>query len=369
MRLIDKHIFWSITKIFLTTIFSFSLLYVLIDITSNLDEVLDRKVPAATLTIYYLSTIPIILVQYIGSIACLVACLFTYGRLNNDNEIITLRTSGLNFWQITKPAFCFACLIASVTFWVNEYYVPQATITTKKLRSEEMLRKEKSERKKKAKIKNLTFYGLKNRLYFIDTYSPNTSELSGITIIEFDEGQNIEKKITALRGVWTGIAWKFYNCQITTFEKAGVKRSALVKVYEEKLMDIKETPTDFLKQRMNVNATNINQLTDYIQRFSNSGANKALNNLKVDLHQKYAHPVSTVVVTLLGLPFVLIVRSRKRSTFTSFAIAIIIGFIYFILNAVCLAFGKGDLLPPFLAAWAAPLIITGVAITVIESNF
>ncbi|MCA9407361.1 MAG: LptF/LptG family permease [Candidatus Omnitrophica bacterium] len=368
MRILDRYINFNIIKIFTITVFVFCGLYVLIDITSTLDEIIDRKIPINILVKYYLNFFPIILVQT-ASIACLISSLLTYSAMNNTNEIIVMRASGLNFWQVARPALMFALLITAVIFCLNERLVPQATEVTKEIRDENMILKVDRARKQKEKIKNLTFYGLKNRLYFIDYYSPNTYELNGITIIEHDNHQNIEQKIVALKGKWTGIAWKFYNCQITTYDSTQLNKPDKIKVYKEKLMDIKETPEDFLRQRLNVSAMNIKELHDYIGRFANSGAKKALSNLKVDLYQKYAFPIGNFVIVLIGLPFALLVRSRKGTTFTSVGIAVGIGFLYYVANAVTLAFGKGGLFPPLLSAWAAPMIFTGIALATIKSRF
>ena len=368
MRILEKHINLSIVKIFLATVIIFCLLYILIDITSTLDEIIDRKVPMPILINYYLSFFPIILVQT-SSIACLIATLFTFSSLNNNNEIIVMRSSGLNFWQITKPAIIFGLLISVVVLYLNERYVPKALETTKQIRNEHMILEVERLAKSNEKISNLTFYGLKNRLYYVDTFYPGKKEMEGITIIEYDENQNIKQKIVSLKGKWTTLAWKFSQCQITEFDTSATNTVAKVKVYDEKLMDIQETPDDFLKQRVNVDSMNIRQLKDYIGRFSKSGATKAINNLRVDLHQKIAYPIGNFVIVLTGLPFALMVRSRKGMTFTSLGIAVAIGFLYYVANAVCLALGKGGLLPPIVAAWSAPVLFCSTAFMLIESNF
>lgn len=368
MRIVDRYITRSIIRIFLGTVLIFCCLYILIDITSQLDEFIDHKVPIRILVEYYLKFFPIILVQT-SSVACLIAILFTFSGLNNNNEIVVLRSSGLNFWQITKPAICFGLVISALVFWLNERYVPQANEATKQIRNENMILEVDRLRKKQAKISNLTFYGLKNRLYFVDSYNPANNELNGVTIIEYDEKQNITQKIVSLRGVWTDITWKFYNTQITTYTAEGINIPEKIKVYKEKLMDIQETPEDFLRQRVNVASMNLKELREYIQRFSNSGATKALTNLRVDLHQKIAYPFGNFVIVLVGLPFALMIKSRKGATFTSLGLAIAIGFLFYVANAVALALGKGGALPPILSAWAAPLVFISIAISAIKSNF
>lgn len=369
MRILERYITKSLITIFTLTILTFCFLYILIDMTSQLDEFIDRKVPIPILARYYISYFPIILSQPISSVACLISVLFTFSGLNSSNEIIAMRASGLNFWKITRPAIMFGLIISILIFWVNERLVPRATDITRQIRNENMVLLVDRLREKREKIKNLTFYGLKNRLYFIDTFDPGANELKGITIIEYDERQNITQKITALKGAWTGLAWKFYQCQITTFNQADIRSPLKIKVYEEKLMDIKETPDDFLKQRLNVASMNIRQLKNYIDRFSKSGAARALNNMRVDLHQKIAYPFGNFVIVLIGLPFALMIRSRKGGAFASIGVALVLGFLYYVVNAVTLAFGKGGWLFPMLSAWAAPLLFTVVALIIIETDF
>ncbi len=364
MRIVERYIADSIFRIFASTVLVFCFLYVLIDLAANLSEIIDRKVPLDILLRYYSAFLPVILVQT-SSIACLIATLFTYSQMNGNNEIIALRASGLNFWQLTKPALCFALVISAAVFWLNERYVPTATLSSEDIRNENIILKVDSDRKKKADIKNLTFYGLQNRLYFIDSFDAENYEIQGITILGQDPDQNVSEKIVALNGKWTGLAWKFFQCQITTFEPGHFTRPREVKFYPEKLMDIKETPQDFLSQRLNVTAMNIKQLAAYIQRFAGSGAAKALNNLRVDLHQKIAFPFATFVIVLVGLPLSMMVGRRKALTFTSLGIAVLIGFLFYVANAVGLAFGKGGLFPPVVSAWLAPgvfLLAAGVLI-------
>jgi lipopolysaccharide export system permease protein len=368
MRILDRYITKSIISIFLSSIIIFCFLYILIDVTSTLDEIIDRKVPFDILVKYYLSFFPVILVQT-SAIACLISTLLTFSGLHNHNEILVMRTSGLNFWQITKPALVFGLIISAIVFFFNERFVPQATNTTKQIRDENLVLAVDREKKLKTQIENLTLYGLRNRLYHVERFNATTHEMEGVTVIEYDENQNVKEKIVALKGVWTGIAWKFFQCQVTTYDPAVPNRADKIKVYNEKLMDIKESPTDFLAQRLNVSAMNIKEIKNYIDRFSHSGASKALNNLRVDLHQKIAYPFGNLVIVLIALPFALMVKSRKGMTFTSLGIAVVIGFLYYVANALCLAFGKGGLFPPIVSAWCAPVLFSVVAFTVIETKF
>ena len=368
MRIVDSYILKSIVIFFVTCLFIFCFLYILIDMATNLSDIIERKVPFDTLWQYYSAFLPVILVET-STVACLLATVFTFSRLNRNNEIIVLRTCGLNFWNITKSTICFGVLVSIFIFWLNERFVPQATASSQIIHDENITLKTDAPRKKLPEIKNLTFYGLKNRLYFIDSFNPNNYELQGITIIGQDSRQNVLEKVVALKGLWTGIAWKFFDCHIAAFNPSQLTTPDQIKYYHEKLMDIRETPQDFVKQRLNVQAMNSRQLYQYIQRFSHSGATKAINNLKIDLQQKIALPFGNLVLILVGIPLAMTTSRRKAFSFTSLGIAVSIGFLFYVVNAVCLALGKGGLVAPVTSAWLAPLIFLGIGMYLIKTKF
>lgn len=369
MRILDRYILKSIAGIFCGTVIMFAFLFILIDVFQNLQDFIEKNVSMAMIIQYYITFLPTVIVNT-STIACLIAVLFTYSSLNGNNEIIAIRASGMNFWKVTRPALIFAFLIAAITFLVNERFVPQSAMVNQEIRETQIKVTLSDKAAGRPPIKNLTFYGLKNRLFFIDTFDPNTNELQGITIIGHDQNQNLQEKIVALKGTWTGIAWKFFNCQVTEYNSAMPNAApSEIKMYHEKLMDIKESPEEFLRQRTDVSSMNIKQLSGYIHRFAGSGAVKTVNNLEVDLYQKIAFPFRTVIIVLAGLPFALMTGRRKAVTFTAIGIAMIIGFLYYVLDAVGLALGKGQGLPPIAAASLAPAIFLLISFITIRKNF
>ena len=369
MRILDRYILKSILVIFAGTVFTFAFLFVLIDMFGNLQDFISKSVSAGVIAQYYISFLPSIVVQT-STMACLISVLFTYSSLNAHNEIIAIRSSGMNFWQITRPALVFAVFVSAIVFLVNEKFVPQSSIVNQEIHDTQIKVAPADRGKGRPVIHNLTFYGLKNRLFFVDTFDPNTNEIDGITIIGHDHNQNMVEKIVALKGTWTGIAWKFYNCQVTTYDSASHNVQNNFRITSEKLMDIRETPKDFLKQRMDIASMNLRQLHGYIKRFGGSGAVKTINNLRVDLHQKITFPLRNFVIVLIGLPFALMsVGKRKAMTFTSIAIALVIGFLYYVSDAVGLALAKGGALLPWEGAWLTPLLFTLMALLVIFRNF
>ncbi len=352
MRILDKLIVKSLIGIFSSSLLVFFFLYLVIDVFSNLGDFLEQGFAFQNILDYYSSFFPVIFSQT-APFACLIAALFCLGRLNNSNEIIAMRTAGLNFWQITKSAICFGIVVSALIFVFNEKVVPQAMLTSNRIK-EEVFRKDKSKEKKEI-IHHLTFYGLKNRLYFMDTFNPNDNSLEGVTILEQDKNQNLRAKIVALKGFWLNNSWKFQQCQIFYFDANG-QMEETSEYFEEKDMDISESPQDFLRQRIQVSSMNIRQIKEYLDRFSDSGAGEILNNLRVDLNQKIAYPFSNLAIMFVGMPLAMMTKRRKGLTVTQLGIFISTGFFYYVINAIGLALGKGGILSPILSAWLGNII-------------
>lgn len=360
MRIIDRYILKSVITIFVGSLFVFFFLYVVIDILSHLDEFLRDQVALSAIRYYYVSFLPIIFVQT-APIAFLLAVLSTFSRLNVNNEIVAMRAAGINIWQLIKQTIFLSLLISICIFWVNEKIIPQAMQVSDKIKTEQI--EGKRETIQKDKISNLAYFGLKNRLFFINSFEPKELSMEGITILEQDKNQELKKKIYAQKGIWDRRAWRFFNTQIFSYDENGEE---IAEFFEERTMDIPETPEDFLSQRIQVDYMNINQLKDYLNRLSDSGASSVIRNMKVDIQQRLSYPFSTFVVMFVGLPFALMIRKRKGLTFASFGMCIAIGFMYYLANAICIALGKSGLLPPVLSGWSANVLFLVIGLFLLK---
>jgi lipopolysaccharide export system permease protein len=345
MRILDRNIIKTVLSVFFGCILLFMFLYVIVDVFEHLDDILKQKTDLIMLRQYYLAYLPVIFVQ-ITPIACLLAVLYTLGSLNRNNEIIAMRASGLSIWQITKTAIVFGIIVSIFVFLINEQIVPKSQGVIEKIKLQ-MQTKNNKKLIENDVIRNLSMYGLKNRLYFVNKFSLKDNTMEGITILEQDKYQNITKKIVANKGVWQDRLWTFYNSFSYEFDEAGqIKNDPIF--YKEEVMSISETPKDFLSLVQLPEFMSISQLDDYIFRLSKSGADTVVRNLKVDLYQRLTFPLTSLVIIIVGIPFALKIKKRVTAL-ASFAICFILGFLYYVSSALGVAFGKAGYLPPVVA--------------------
>lgn len=347
MRILDRYIIKSVVGIFLGCLLTFFSLYIVIDIFAHLEDILKQHLSLNILRQYYLSYLPIIFVQ-VTPVAGLISTLYTFGKLNRGNEIIAMRSAGLSIYQITRTVVIFGMLLSVCVFWVNDRLLPRSMALTERIKVQMESGKQKTQGKEQEIINNLSMYGLKNRLFFVNKFSLAANTMENIVILEHDKKQNIVKKIVATRGAYKDGLWRFYQCITYNFDENGQMKQEPQYLAEE-IMSIPETPHDFLTQRQHPEIMTIAQLDDYIWKLSNSGATTVIRNLKVDLYQRFTAPFTSLIIILLGIPFAL--RMKKRATgLSSLGISIMVGFLYFVLSAVSIALGKVGFLIPILSA-------------------
>ncbi len=361
MRILDRYILKSVLTITFICIGTFLFLYIIIDIFSYLEDILKYKVTWQTLIKYYTTFFPSIFVQ-VCPFSCLLATLYTFAKLNRSNEIIAMRASGISILGISKTLIIFGFILSLAIFWISDKYVPAAQALNQSLKYE-MSDKNKKLEKQKETIVNLAMYGMRNRLFFVNKFTPYTKTMENIIILEQDSHQNITKKIVANKGIYKDGFWVFYQCITYEFDTLGQILNE-PRYAEEEIMPFTETPQEFLIQRQKPESMSIAQLNDYIWKLSKSGATTVIRNLKVDLYQRYTTPFTTLVLILLGIPFSL--RMRKRATgVSSLGISIMVAFLYYVLSAVCIALGKGGVLPPVISASLSHLIILSFSLYLI----
>lgn len=362
MRILERYILKSVVSIFLLCLTVFLSLYVIIDLFSNLGDILTQNSSFQIIVRYYLSYLPIIFTQ-VSPICCLLATLYAFGSLNRDNEIIAMRCAGLSVIQIAKTVIIFGALISTMVFLVTDRFVPQSLALNQRIKEQIESGKQSSIDRRNAPINNLCMYGMRNRLFFISKFMPATGIMEGITILQHDDYQNLTKKIVANKGEYLDGLWYFQQVITYNFGLDGQTKGE-PRYLEEEIMAIPESPKQFLAHRQRPDHMTIVQLDEYIWKLSKSGATSVIRNLSVDLWQRFTAPLTSFIIIFLGIPFAL--RMRKRATgLSSLGLSIMVGFLYYVLNSVSVAFGYAGYLPPLLATSLSHVVAFSVSLYLI----
>jgi lipopolysaccharide export system permease protein len=357
MLILDRYLMKNFIKSFVFCLFVFIFLFVIIDIFSNLQEIIKNHPPLVKVIELYVYSIPVIFAQT-SPIATLLATLFTLGNFNQSNEIIAMRSSGLSVFHIIKPLVLFGVILSLGIFLVNETVTPEAQKMSKFIKQFYIDKSYNSVAEQP--VVNVAVYGFNNRLFFINKLYPKTNTIEGLTILEHDEHQNVVSKIYAEKAVWRNNRWVLYQCFIYHLGE-GQKVRGEPLYFTDAQLKIEETPEDFFRQNIPVDDMNAKELANYIWRLPSTGATGAIRKLRVDLYQKTSFPFTSLVIILLGIPSAIAIR-RRAVAFSSIGLCIGISFIFYVLFAVSIALGKAGILPPLVAAWISHIFFSIIAL-------
>jgi lipopolysaccharide export system permease protein len=135
-RSMSRILLWYIIR---ETLFSFLILFlffVFIFVLNQLlimaQDILSKRVPVLQVMLLLLYALPGI-IALAAPFAALVGTLVTIGRLNSDNEILVMLSSGLTYFNVFFPAILVGVLITMISFFANDVLLPAGTIQFSRL--------------------------------------------------------------------------------------------------------------------------------------------------------------------------------------------------------------------------------------------
>lgn len=362
MKIIDRYMVKGFLSPFVWCLFIFTIMAIIIDIFSFIEDIVKFKIPGTSLAAFYIYYSPTILLQ-VTPMAALLSTIFVLSNLNKNNEITAMKSSGISLWRIMSPIIILGLIISTASFIVSDKVIPISSKVSSMIRREE-LEKEKRKSNPQKVIENVAVYGAGNRIVFARLYDTEKKLLTDVIIHEHDLSQNLLSKITAQAGVWTGDTWKFYKVIMWKIDNTG-KILSEPTFYSEKIINLKERPRDFAYKEWHSEYMSYAELKNYIKNFRGIST-KLVRGLLVDLHQKVSFSVISLIIILIGAPFALI--TTRGGVMIGVGMSIAIGLLYYACIAISIAFGKAGMLPPIAAAWLGNVVFGIIGIYLINKR-
>ena len=361
MRIIDRYLLRGFLAALLFCLLLFFLLFIIIDVFNNLDEFLKHGLTLRVVISYYLYSLPSIFVQVVP-IAVLVAILYMLGNLSRHNEILALKASGISGFHILIPYLFMGALLSFGVFLLNEKVVPGTAVTSASI-LEGLIHKGKKNFDERS-IQNVTLFAKGNRMVFAREFEISSGTLYDVVLLEDDPHHMMQNKITAKKARYEDDAWTFYDTIRYQMNRRG--DLAADPVFSSSLrLGLEAKPEDFLKESSQVDFMNIRQLDEYMTHLAGT-SKKLAQKLAVDFHYKIAFPFVSFVVILIGAP--LAMGSARGGVARGIGVSVVVVLLYFGVNSVCLALGKGGSLPPAFSAWFSNLFFATIGIYLIKST-
>lgn len=344
MRTLDRYVTGLYVYAFGVFTLAFLLLYVLIDFVNrindfiNLPSIADRF---AFFVEFYALRIPLFLITLLP-IVTLFAAMFTCHRLAKSNELVPMVASGVSVRRVTAPFFAAGLLVALSIAGLEEWVVPR--LGAKIVHSENVLRRGDTE-------STVFVRDRAGDTFYFKTYRYSNFEAESVSVAQFGPKRQIEQLVVASRAVCASPpaggrpgAWIFFNGQRTRYGENLERGETIPLPPDGHRLETDLDPVDLT--RAEKVATTYQPLRQ-IRRLMRENPENPIFPLR--LHSRMAAPLGSVLLLLLGIPF--IVRLERQNLFLGVGICLVICSGYYVTQFLCLdACVKGALGPPA-AGW------------------
>ena len=183
MRILDKYSLKRIVTGYIFILLALIGFYLFIDISSNISDMLKAKPPFSIIIIYYLNMLPMIFLT-VSPYSLLISTLYTLGEFNKNNEILSMRASGISTFRIILPIIAFSLLVSFFSLYLQEKVLVSSQMRIGSIKVKFMKKSFSS----KAEEKNVAFSS-GNIVCFARTLSLKGKVLGGVVIFKTEIGR------------------------------------------------------------------------------------------------------------------------------------------------------------------------------------
>ena len=347
--LFDRYITKRLLPPILLVVCSTALLYVVADLSGNVEDMARNNVPAKVILAYYANLVPQVFLD-VTPFALMIAVLILLTVLERQQEMTALKAAGISLFRLTIPVLLVAAVSATALWILGEVVVPNANREAQRLL--DRIKGRETTRTYRASDRQWLLSRNSESLYNFLRYDDPSNTLIRFTMFRVDDNMDLNfylfsRRVRNYDGTW--IADSGWFRQIFPDGTDEFRR-----ITEPMKLEIPEEPDYFGQEYRRPSEMSIGELDSYIRELVDSGYRP--NKLIVRWHQKFAYPLSAFVMVLLALPFGLNRGGRRVSTMQGVAVALTLGIAYFMLTSLFGRLGEVDVLPPIVGSWA-PVIL------------
>ncbi len=350
MRILDRLIVGTFLKLFLIFIFSAPLLFILGDVTENLDRYLAAGVSFQDTLVSYAYEYPKFFF-WSFPIAAMLATVFTIQPMTTHREIMAAKSGGVSFYRLVTPLLLMGLVLTGIDLALAEI-APRSTRIAGDLRGDRQL-------------------GQSWRSDFV--YITDHGESLSARRLTVDDGRMVgvslqslprepDAPVTYIQASmarwWEGNGWLFqegYRREVypdDTETTVGFE-SHLVRTMTER-------PADLLEVVRDEDEMTYGELKRFSDRLLRSGGQVGRTRTKME--ERIAIPAATFIIMLFGAP--LATSSRRGGPAFGVGLSLATTIVYMALLRVSQNLGYAGTLDPMTASWLPNVVffVAGVVL-------
>jgi lipopolysaccharide export system permease protein len=330
-------------------------LFVAIDYLGRMGHFIEAGITLLRALQFVLLKVPFMVVIFIP-VGVLLSVLIAVGLMARNNELVALKGGGVSIYGLFRPVLGLCAVAAVAMFFLSEAVTPITMDRANRIEREEI--------KKRAVVSagNDIWVKRDRMILFIRYYEPLKNTVHGVSINFFDDAFNIVRRLDARAGVIREGQWVLSDALEQRRNPRGEELQ--VRMRPTLVLDLDVSPDELRQVAKKSDEMGFWELLHYVRKIEAEGYDATA--YRVDLHAKVAFPFVCLIMGLVGLG---IAAGRFTGKSLSGAIALGIGtaFAYWILHSFCISLGKGEILAPVVAAWAANFVFVCLGGVLVQS--
>jgi lipopolysaccharide export LptBFGC system permease protein LptF len=364
-RIFDRYLGRQVGSATLIGVALLSGVMVLGNVYKKLDELLgNTELPLSVILEFVTLVIPFSLIFTIPW-AFLTAILLVFGRLSADNELVSLRMTGMSMKRICAPIFVLALLLSGLCLWVNVSLAPASKDRMKRLFYEVAVQNPETLFQEGQVLERVPGY----RIY---TGRRDDKTLGDLHIIKLGNGASAGSYIRAKSGLIETMPGKLdfnillKDASIEHLQAANADGTPVA----PKPLGLAEFPIEFPLSEMQKDAVRVNAsmkstsaLAEEVRTWKDTFTGEPLTPVTrslslTELSKRYSFSLACFTFALVGIP--LGVTAQRRETSSGFALSLITATVYIVFIILADTLNDKPAAMPHLIMWLPNVIFLGI---------
>ncbi len=356
MKILRAYIIKEIIIMFLFSLVVFTFTLVVGNIIRLAELVINKGVDIRLVGKLFIYLVPFLL-SYTIPMSILTSALLVFGKLSGDNEIVAIRSSGINIYRLSFPLVIIGLAFSLFSVVLNNNIIPEMHFASRKIIKSIGVKTPAAYLEPGAFIKSFKGYIIfiheidRNKLKGIRIYQPQDERSTRTIIAEKGEFITLDDQNSVKLKLINGTSDEPNPKNPINFYKLNFKTYYITLNIDESIAS--SSYTDKKPKEMN-----FQEIKNEIKRLGKYHVDTP--SLIAEFHRKISISFASIVFIIIGIPLGIFTRRGEKSI--QFVIALGVIVIYYLLMAASIALSLKGIWNPGLWMYMPNIIIGTVGI-------
>jgi len=348
---VDGYVASSFLPIFFLSLTFFVLLIEMADLFANIVQYVQNEVSFDLIARSMLYHLPKCL-SWALPIASLFSVSYVLGTMYANNELIVVFGSGISLSSFVAPLVLIAMILSVSYFFFEDRVVIPSTALKKDL-TKTMLRSGEP-----GGFSDVTILAQDRKaIWNVKYFDRRNESMTGVIIVERDEGGAFVSRLNAQSATWTGSAWRFVGVRRFFWRDGSLMDESLASWEQEAFS---EPPESFHGGGKPIGEMQLADALLHLRFLERAGLPRAAQ--RAEVLRRFAYALTPLIVTLLSTA--LVGRFKKNVLLMSLLLSLVSATLYYVAQMITMLLAKNESISPAAGAFA-PIIIFAVLVGVL----